>query len=94
ELNAAVLVLPHHGSNTSTSRSFLKWVKPSAGIISSGLANRFGHPHPAVLGRLRERGVEVFNTALSGTVRVFPEGESAEIIALRSGNIPYWLGLP
>ena len=94
QVQADVLVVAHHGSNTSTSRSFLKWVKPGAGIISSGLANRFGHPHPAVLGRLRERGVEIFNTALSGTVRVFPESESAEIIALRSGNIPYWLGLP
>ena len=94
QVQADVLVVAHHGSNTSTSRSFLKWVKPGAGIISSGLANRFGHPHPAVLGRLQERGVETFNTALSGTVRVFPESESAEIIALRSGNIPYWLGLP
>ena len=94
QLQADVLVVAHHGSNTSTSRSFLKWVKPGAGIISSGLANRFGHPHPAVLQRLRERGVEVFNTALSGTVRVFPEGQTPEIIALRSGNIPYWLGLP
>lgn len=93
KLRADVLVTAHHGSNTSTTLAFLKWVDPKVALISSARANRFGHPHPAVLERLGKRGVDILNTASHGALMFFPEDNRAEIRALRSGNIPYWLQL-
>jgi competence protein ComEC len=41
-----VLKVGHHGSRTSTSPEFLAAVRPEVGVISAGLGNSYGHPHP------------------------------------------------
>jgi competence protein ComEC len=60
----------HHGSNTSTSEALLAATSPSAALISLGRANRYGHPHPAVVERLKRHGVDLFRTDQHGWVRV------------------------
>lgn len=52
-LRADVLKVGHHGSRTSSSAALLSASRPSVAIISSGAANRFGHPHAEVVERLR-----------------------------------------
>lgn len=93
-LTADVLIAAHHGSNTSSTLTFLKWVNPKAAVISAARASRFGHPHPEVLKRLRNRDIFVLNTAAGGTVSLSSGTQVPEIEAMRSGNIPYWLQLP
>jgi competence protein ComEC len=56
-LASSVLVVPHHGSRTSSSAPFLDAVVPAVAVIQSGYRNRFGHPAPDVTSRYRERGV-------------------------------------
>ena len=57
-----VLRVAHHGSNTSTNKTFLDAVRPEAAIISVGDGNDHFHPHSAVIERLLEAGAEIFQT--------------------------------
>jgi competence protein ComEC len=68
ELKADVLKIGHHGSRTSTSKIFLEDLKPRIGVISAGRENRFGHPHPDVVSRLKGKGVMIHNTADQGAL--------------------------
>lgn len=74
-----VLKAPHHGSATSSGRELIEHLRPAAVIFSAGRANRFGHPHPEVVRRYREAGVEIFSTAEDGAVLIETDGEQVEV---------------
>lgn len=63
-----ILKTAHHGSNSSSSFSFLNWVHPQVATISCGENNRYGHPHQEVLARLQKTGTRVIRTDQSGAV--------------------------
>lgn len=65
-----ILKVGHHGSSTSTGERLLERLAPSLALISVGRGNRYGHPAPEVLARLRERGVEVWRTDEAGGIVV------------------------
>jgi competence protein ComEC len=65
-VKADVLLVPHHGSKTSSSPAFLEAVAPQLALVQAGYRNRFGHPAPPVLARYAERGVPVFDSARCG----------------------------
>jgi competence protein ComEC len=67
-LESPILKAGHHGSATSTSEAFLRAVRPQLVIISVGRRNRYGHPAPEVMARLRHDGIEVARTDREGTV--------------------------
>lgn len=58
-LRAGVLLVPHHGSRTSSTPLFLAAVQPQLAVVQSGYRNRFGHPADEVLARYREIGATV-----------------------------------
>jgi competence protein ComEC len=68
EIRADVLKVGHHGSRTSTTPALLDAVRPRIALISCGLHNTFGHPHPAVVASLRARGVRAWITARDGSI--------------------------
>lgn len=68
-LRADVLALGHHGSNTSTSPAWLAAVRPREVVASVGYRNRYRHPAPPVLARLRAAGVPGWRSDLAGAVR-------------------------
>ncbi len=70
ELAVDVLMAPHHGSKTSSSRAFLRRTRPRVALVSSGYRNRFGHPHPAVAERYHRLGIPLINTASEGAIEV------------------------
>jgi len=70
----------HHGSSTSTSAEWLEAFSPSYAVISCGKGNSFGHPHPAVLKRLKAAGVEVYRTDLCGKLVFMTDGASFSLI--------------
>ena len=63
-----VLKVGHHGSNTSTSNSFLQFTNPEVAIISAARLNRYGHPHHEVMARLHERKIQIRSTMEEGTI--------------------------
>lgn len=58
-LRADVLLVPHHGSRTSSTPAFLDAVRPQRALVQAGYRNRFGHPAPEVLERYRALGTEL-----------------------------------
>jgi len=65
-LKADVLLVPHHGSKTSSSAEFLDAVAPRLAIVQSGYRNRFGHPAPGVSARLAARQIQVVDSPHCG----------------------------
>ncbi len=61
-----VLLVPHHGSKTSSSAAFLEAVQPRIAIVQAGYRNRFGHPAAPVMERYRQRGVQVLQSPHCG----------------------------
>jgi len=68
DVRADVLKVGHHGSRTSTTPPLLDAVRPRIALISCGLRNSFGHPHPIVVEALRSRGVRIWRTDRNGTI--------------------------
>jgi competence protein ComEC len=65
-LRADVVVVPHHGSASSSSEGFIAATGARHAIVSAGHRNRFGHPQAAVVERWQGAGAQVWNTAESG----------------------------
>jgi beta-lactamase superfamily II metal-dependent hydrolase len=72
-LKAEVLKVAHHGSDTSSTASFLSLVDPEFAIISVG-PNTYGHPSADTLQRLRDAGATIYRTDLNGTIVVTTDG--------------------
>ena len=91
-LHSDWLLAAHHGSKTSSSPTLLKRIRPGTVVISSGYANRFGHPHPRVLQQLDATGVMIWSTASSGalTFEIVP-GEAIRVRPHRSVSPRYWM---
>jgi competence protein ComEC len=89
-LRADVLLVPHHGSRTSSSPGFLAAVAPTLAVVAVGYRNRFGHPDAAVLARYARLGARVLRTDLDGavTVRLGHGGVRAEVE--RAARPRYW----
>jgi competence protein ComEC len=76
ELDCDVLKVGHHGSHTSSEKQFVGFVSPKYSIISAGLDNRYGHPHQETLDTLNGFNSEIINTAISGTITFWSDGET------------------
>lgn len=86
ECSAHFLHLAHHGSGYSSTPSFLDVCRPGAALISVAARNLYGHPHPDLLDRLTDRGIEIYRTDRSGAVFLKIEGGR--------GRITTWLPEP
>ncbi|WP_179402409.1 DNA internalization-related competence protein ComEC/Rec2 [Burkholderia guangdongensis] len=69
-LAAQILVVPHHGSRTSSTEPFLDAVDPRIAVFQVGYRNRFGHPHPTVAARYAMRGIALPRSDRDGAVRI------------------------
>jgi len=69
-----VLKVGHHGSRTSSSTEFLDDVTPEFAIVSCGIDNSYGHPHPATIQRLDDRGIRIERTDLDGDILLTSKG--------------------
>ena len=69
-----ILQVGHHGSATSTCREFLEQVQPSLAVISCAMKNRYGHPSPDTVERLKKTGCEIRYTMKSGAITIRKRG--------------------
>jgi competence protein ComEC len=67
-LNSRVLKIGHHGSKYSSSEEFLKVVSPRDAVISVGANNKYGHPAPEIMERLKNMGINILRTDERGDI--------------------------
>ena len=74
-----VLKVAHHGSKNSTTEEFLRQTAPKCAWISSGIGNRYGHPHVETVQKLQEVGSVIYGTQEHGAVTLVTDGKGAEM---------------
>lgn len=68
KIQADIVKIGHHGSNTSSDPQFLHQLHPFLAVISSGYQNRYGHPSPETLEHLKRQKISYRNTANDGAI--------------------------
>jgi competence protein ComEC len=84
-----VLLVPHHGSKTSSSAGFLDAVHPSLALVQAGYRNRFGHPAPTVIERYRERRITVIDSPHCGAA-LWQSSVPTQVTCQREVQPRYW----
>lgn len=98
-LNSDLLIVPHHGSKSSSSRQFLTAVSPSYAVFSAGYLNRWHMPTDEITKRYNRFNIQTFNTAEVGMVTFKFSPDKAkktndekhiEVLSYRENMRPYW----
>lgn len=89
-LASTVLMVPHHGSRTSSTAGFLEAVQPSVAVVQAGHHNRFGHPAPSVVQRYQDRGITVHSSPRCGAWRWRSDTPVEAATCERSLRRRYW----
>ena len=89
-LRTDLLVLPHHGSASSSSAALLDAVAPRHALAQAGYRNRFGHPALPVLARLQQRGVRLDVSPDCGAFRWRSDAEPSARECWREAARRYW----
>ena len=90
-LRSDVLVVPHHGSRTSSTEAFLHAVDPAIAVFTVGYRNRFGHPAPDVLERYERVGSRLLRSDADGAV-LLRFGPDVSAQGWRALHPRYWQG--
>jgi competence protein ComEC len=88
-LKADVLLVPHHGSKTSSSEAFLDAVQPRLAWVQSGYRNRYGHPAPLVMQRYQSRSIVVHDSPHCGAMS-WRSDRPQQILCARTVDRHYW----
>ena len=91
-LKADVLLVPHHGSRTSSTPEFIAAVGAPDVMIPVGYRNRFGHPKADVVARYEATGARLWRTDRDGALRVALGGQGVTLNAWRDERRRYWHG--
>ena len=70
QLNSSVLVIPHHGSKTSSTSLFVKTVAPKFALVSYGFDNRYHFPHQQAVHTYQQHDIPIYNTVDCGMISV------------------------
>ncbi len=89
DLKADVLLVPHHGSKTSSSAAFLDAVQPRMALVQAGYRNRFGHPAELVRARYQARNIVVLDSPHCGAI-IWSSARPQAPQCLRQSAPHYW----
>jgi competence protein ComEC len=90
KLSATLLLVPHHGSKTSSVPPFVEAVHPRYAVFATGYRNRFGHPKEEVVERYRAAGSELLRSDEDGAIIVDMEARDFRIERHRRSHARYW----
>ena len=94
-LRADVLVVPHHGSRTSSTPPFIRAVAPRIAVFACGYQNRFGHPRPDIVARYAAASVSMIRTDVAGAVTLtFAPDAPLVPVSARDQRRRYWMDAP
>lgn len=90
-LTADVMVVPHHGSKSSSSEAFLHQVHPSIAIFTVGYRNRFGHPKAEVVERYQALASALYRSDSDGALLLdFNASRAMDVQTWRQVRPRYW----
>jgi competence protein ComEC len=90
-LHSDLLVVPHHGSRTSSTSAFIASVRPEVAAFTPGYRNRFNHPRPEIVERYVAAGVHNYRTDYDGALTfTFADGSSRVPRRERAHDARYW----
>jgi competence protein ComEC len=90
-MRVELLKVGHHGSGGSSTGPWLDALRPIVAVISVGRGNGYGHPAPEAMGRLGDRGIDVYRTDEGGTVTIRSDGNYFQIMQDRSLKLREWM---
>ena len=94
-LGAELLVVPHHGSRSSSTIGFITAVSPRIAVFTPGYRNRFGHPRPEIVERYAKAGIPSYRTDYEGALTfAFESGVPLAAVAQRDLDRRYWYDAP
>ena len=85
DLISTFIKVPHHGSNTSSTKTFLECVAPLYALFPVGYNNYLGLPHVEILERYKRMGIHIFRADCDGNVTIITDGEKIRIKKFRKG---------
>lgn len=89
-LKADVMLVPHHGSRTSSSIAFLKAIAPNYAVVTTGYLNHWGFPKQDVMQRYNALAISWFNTGLDGEILFEFKNNGIAVKGLRKDNKALW----
>ncbi len=89
ELKADVLLVPHHGSKTSSTEGFIDAVQPRWALLQHGYRNRYGHPAPVVVQRYAARGIRMLDSPHCGAIH-WRSDVPGQVLCQRELDKRYW----
>jgi len=93
-VSADILIVPHHGSGTSSSSALLHAVAPEIAIFQLGHRNRYGHPRADVWARYAARGIHRYRTDETGAITIATQGDTYDVSTYRQRVRRYWRDAP
>jgi competence protein ComEC len=90
KLPAALLVVPHHGSKTSSTDEFVAAVRPDYAVFTVGYRNRFGHPKQKIVQRYDDSGSQLLRSDEDGAILVEMNAEDLQVERYRKTHRHYW----
>jgi competence protein ComEC len=90
QLPATLLVVPHHGSKTSSTSDFVQAVRPRYAVFTTGYRNRYGHPKAEVVERYRAIDTELFRSDVDGAIIVNMNAQNFSVERYRATHERYW----
>ncbi|WP_223851287.1 ComEC/Rec2 family competence protein [Cupriavidus pauculus] len=93
-LRADILVVPHHGSGTSSGAALLRAVAPEIAVFQLGYRNRYGHPRADVWARYEARDIKRYRTDETGAITIVTRGDAYDVTPYRQHVRRYWRDAP
>jgi competence protein ComEC len=94
KLPATLLVVPHHGSKTSSTDEFIAAVRPGYAVFTVGYLNRFGHPKQEVVQRYADSGSTLLRSDMDGAILVEMNAQGLQVERYRKTHRRYWTHIP
>ena len=79
DVSADVIKVGHHGSDTSSSQTFINRVNPTYAIVMVGSGNKYEHPYIDILNKWKNAGATIYRTDINGNIVVTSDGQNLDI---------------